>query len=86
MTQKTLAGRFVEQDVQLGVVVSDAQRSSEQVFTRRRRSANHDMIPGFAARLNPLRVSDPCGTTHRSRIMARAEVSEAAWRVVGSVG
>ena len=75
---KTLAGRFVEQDVvQLGVVVSDAQRQ----FTRRQQ-VHHDMILCFAGADKLNFALHLCGTTHAVLSHGALEVSEALRRVV----
>ena len=75
---KALAGCFVEQDiVQLGVVVSDAQRQ----FTRRQQ-VHHDMIICFAGADKLDLALYLCGTAHAILGHGALEIGEALGRVM----
>jgi len=75
---KTLAGRFVEQNVvQLGVVVGDAQRQ-----LTRRQQIHHNVILCFAGADKLNFALHLCGTTHAVFGHGALEVSETLGRIV----
>lgn len=75
---KTLAGRFVEQDVvQLGVVVGDAQRQ-----LARCQQIHHNVILCFAGADKLNFTLHLCGTTHAVLSHGALEVNEALGCVV----
>ncbi len=75
---KTLAGRFVEQDiVQLGVVVGDAQRQ-----LARCQQIHHNVILCFAGADKLNFALHLCGTTHAVFGHGALKISEALGRVV----